>query len=508
MSRKSPKSSTLHTAFPAATNLDESPERMRWGWRIVLTLLLLFFLALLGLASARSQVQAKPLEGPQAQSTGEALVLAFYYSWFDEATWSSGTLSDQPVAPYVSRDRGAMARHMDQAKSAGIDALVVAWYGPHGEFNQTEANLTALLDEAAARSIKIAILFETDSPFFGGLGDATNALAHARDVHFAHPAYLRTDGRPVLFFWRPQMYGIDQWQSVRDQVDPGRNSIWVSEGVDVSYLRVFDGHHLYSNTWNPPADLNAVNRKFAGQVADAARAFGAGKLWVATVMPGYNDVRIRPGSGFAKDREDGAYYARSWQAAINSSPNWIVITSFNEWPEGTHIEPSVAHGETYLHLTRQWSDRFKAGGGQGVVAAAAPEVPPVHSASAAVAEAVPGTVDPVGPAIPTAIVNTALLNIRAGADLTHEIVGLEAAGTAFPIIGRSTDNAWWQIDYRGVPAWVFADLVRVDGPPDMLEAVPIADALQPQTNIILPTLHSPILDPARSSLRPIFSPQP
>jgi hypothetical protein len=120
-------------------------------------------------------------------------------------------------------------------------------------------------------------------------------------------------------------------------------------------LTVFDGHHLYSNTWNPPSDLLATNRKFAARV-DAA---GADRVWVATVMPGYNDVKIRPGSGFAQDREGGAYYVRGWQAAIDGGAEWVVINSFNEWPEGSYIEPSAAFGRQYLDLTATWSSQFK-----------------------------------------------------------------------------------------------------------------------------------------------------
>ena len=147
--------------------------------------------------------------------------------------------------------------------------------------------------------------------------------------------------------------------------------MWIGEGVDTSQLSVFDGHYLYSNTWNPPADLAATNQKFAGRVADMREATGAPKLWVATVMPGYNDVAIRPNSGFARGRDDGAYYAQSWQAAIASNPNWVVITSFNEWPEGSYIEPSAAYGDAYIGLTAQFGGQYKAGGGGAPLVAAA-----------------------------------------------------------------------------------------------------------------------------------------
>ncbi len=185
------------------------------------------------------------------------------------------------------------------------------------------------------------------------------ALAALLSTHAQHPAYLRSDGKPVVFFWRQQRYNTGTWKAIRDAVDPGRGSLWIEEGVDVSPLSVFDGHHLYSVTWNPPTDMGATARKFAQRTRAAAAKLGAPKVYVATVMPGYDDRKTGRGNAFAVGREDGAYYERSWQAAISSAPDWIIITSFNEWPEGTYIEPSQAYGTKYLELTGQWAAAFR-----------------------------------------------------------------------------------------------------------------------------------------------------
>ena len=69
----------------------------------------------------------------------------------------------------------------------------------------------------------------------------------------------------------------------------------------------------------------------------------------------------RPRQCLRRGREDGAYYSQTWQAAIDSNPDWVIITSFNEWPEGTYIEPSQAYGDRYLGLTAEWAGRFKSG---------------------------------------------------------------------------------------------------------------------------------------------------
>jgi glycoprotein endo-alpha-1,2-mannosidase len=69
-------------------------------------------------------------------------------------------------------------------------------------------------------------------------------------------------------------------------------------------------------------------------------------LFVPSVGPGYMDVSVRPWNGITtRDRKNGEYYDRMWQAALKSSSsqaNQVVsVTSFNEWHEGTQIEPAV-----------------------------------------------------------------------------------------------------------------------------------------------------------------------
>ncbi len=322
--------------------------------------------------------------GTAVQAEDERLVLAFYYAWYDQKTWRSGKVSDLPLSPYASADREAMARHIDQAKGAGIDAFVVNWWG---QGNQTEKNLKALLDIAAQRGFRIAVDFDLNSPFMGGVGGCADNLRHLHSIHTAHPAYLRYRGRPVVFFYNVTRLPAATWQSLRDQADPGRNALWIAEGTDLAYQSVFDGHHLYSITWPNRIPPSQTLTKWGDRVRKYNREHGTAKLWVATVMPGYDDRKVRPGSGFAREREGGEYYRQCWQAAMASKPHWVIINSFNEWPEGSYIEPSQAHGHLYLDLTQEWAARFKA------AAFSADQAPP----SPSTATAVPLTPTPLPP---------------------------------------------------------------------------------------------------------------
>ena len=297
---------------------------------------------------------------PRAHAQNERLVLAFYYAWFDQATWSSGQTSDQPAQPYDSRDRATIQRHVAQAKSAGIDAFVQSWYGPSGGVNNmTESNFATLLDVAAQSGFRAAVDFEVTGPFFGSTGDVQSALSTLLSGHAQHPAYLKVSGKPVVFFWRQQRFSVDDWAAIRNQVDPNRASIWIAEGTDPSYLRVFDGIHWYSVAWS--ADPAASLADYAAKVRKTAQDLGGFRYWISPVMPGYDDTRLRGSGGFVRPRNNGDYYRTTFAGASKSGADWVVVTSFNEWPEGSQIEPSVSYGDTYLNLTRELAAAYRSG---------------------------------------------------------------------------------------------------------------------------------------------------
>jgi glycoprotein endo-alpha-1,2-mannosidase len=307
-------------------------------------------------------------------------VLAFYYPWYGTADGPGGAgetrhwrridtvnkdiaaATDYPqLGAYDSHDPNLIDQHCRWAKAAGIDGLIVSWWGQN---DYTDRAMPLILDACKRHGLTACIYYET-VPRPQTPESAAKDIVKALNKYGRHPAYMKINGKPVVFIYgrAVQQLGLAEWLKALKMVNAEYEGGIVAIGDQFSYgaARVFDGVHTYNTAGQlrgrDPSDVGrwaAETYPSWVQLADAA-----GKISAITVIPGYDDRKIRK-PGLAVKRYDGELYRVQWEQAIKADPHWVLITSFNEWHEGSEIEPSLQYGRRYLDLTAEYAARFKA----------------------------------------------------------------------------------------------------------------------------------------------------
>jgi len=309
----------------------------------------------------------------------ERRVMAFYYPWYgipegpggagkvvhwgkiDAANHDIAASTHYPaLGAYDSHDPKVIKQHCQWAVAAHVDTLIVSWWG-HGDY--TDRAMPKILDACERHGLAACIYYET-------VPQPQTAQTAARDIirllekYGSHKAHLKVDGKPVVFIYgrAVDQLGLLGWLDAAKLVNAGFWGRAVLIGDQFSYgaARVFDGVHTYNTAGSIEGKSLADLEKWAAgtyrswvQLAD-----GADKISAITVIPGYDDTKIRK-PGLAVDRHDGELYRMQWEQAIAADPHWVIVTSFNEWHEGSEIEPSLEFGSKYIELTGQFAERFK-----------------------------------------------------------------------------------------------------------------------------------------------------
>ena len=295
-----------------------------------------------------------------------ATVAIFYYPWYGTPAadggwqhWSQN--SHQPPSdlysrfyplqgPYSSSDPAIVAQQMAQISSAGIDEVVVSWWGRGSIEDQ---RLPLVMSAARRRGLVVGIHLE---PY----PDRSIATV-AQDL-----AYFATLGVPDVYVYHPRDFPAADWAAMRTAMPWRLRVLAGTELVGFAAAARFDGLYTY--------DFNTYNGgKF---IRLCAQAHAMHLVCAPSVGPGYNGRRAGETSS-SRPRARGATYDRLWSASLAAAPDLVTVTSYNEWGEGTQIEPAQARPgyasydgawdltgaaaqTAYLTRTAYWAARYHA----------------------------------------------------------------------------------------------------------------------------------------------------
>ena len=240
---------------------------------------------------------------------------AFYYPWFPGGWTQLGIYPYTNYKPslgyYDLADPSIIQRQINAMLYGNIEAGIASWWG---QGSATDKEIPVLLSEAVSTTFKWSIYYEPEGVGNPDVSTLTSDLIYLRDKYGSNPSYLRIDNRFVVFVYADPNDGcamVDRWHQANTV-----NAYIV--------LKIFPG---YRSCANQPDGWHQYNPD---------RSSASVGQYSFTISPGFWKVGETARLGRS---------LTTWQQGITnmvaSGANFQLITSFNEWGEGTAIESAA-----------------------------------------------------------------------------------------------------------------------------------------------------------------------
>ena len=157
------------------------------------------------------------------------------------------TLIDHPLlGSYRSADPRLLDFQFSLAQAAGIDGFIVSWSGAESVPGKIFKQMLEQLSKSPYRGFRLCVVIEvvantpdvSEEKLMAAIGSVVKSYGR-------HPAYLRVDGKPVVFVYLPNHKSVERWRAIRQAVARERGQavyVAVPDGwdMDLAYLAVFD----------------------------------------------------------------------------------------------------------------------------------------------------------------------------------------------------------------------------------------------------------------------------
>jgi glycoprotein endo-alpha-1,2-mannosidase len=256
-------------------------------------------------------------------------VAIFYYPWYStpkrDGQWAHWYVEREGVPTlstryfpsrglYSSSNVKVTSSHMREIAAAGVTTVVVSWWGVD---SPEAARLPFVVEAAAKARLAVAVHIE---PYPERTPASTARDIEALQQDGVTDFYVYDADREPAAAWADALAGLEDVRVFGHTTFVGR-----------AKAAGFDGLYTY--------DVGTWNGSSFGRIC--AQAHTAGLLCAPSVGPGY-DARLATGDELVRPRRNGATYDRMWRSAVRAEADIVTITSYNEWQEGTQIEPARA----------------------------------------------------------------------------------------------------------------------------------------------------------------------
>lgn len=256
------------------------------------------------------------------------------------------------TGPYASGDKDIIEYQLLLMKLAGIDGLLIDWPGTTKlyDYPLLVRNTEKLIDKIEEVGLKFAIVYEDQNiniafdqkVITDKIKAAQNDMSYLRQNYFSKSSYIQLNNKPLLFVFGPQTFEKEsEWTQVFAPLSttPAFFTLW-HESNEAGRNATGEFAWVYKNHLT---DLNNFyNNDYTG-------------LKFASAYPGFHAYYQEGGWGanpFFIETSNQTFQT-TLDLALKSNSLAVQIATWNDYGEGTMIEPTTQFRFSFLTTIQQ-----------------------------------------------------------------------------------------------------------------------------------------------------------
>lgn len=260
------------------------------------------------------------------------------------------------IGPYDSTDPDVVEYHLLLMKYAGVDAVIIDWYGSHtvNDYKVNLAGSNAIIDKLDENGIKFAIAYEDftagvveDQTTKTSLQAAQADMAYLQSNYFSNSQYVKINESPLLLTFGPRYFKTpSQWTTVFSQLTtkPKFLPLW---------------NHTQFTGENDQGEFSWVD--FNESLSDLNSFYNKVphiELIMGSAFPRFHDFYEQGGTGTSYGYvpyNEGETLAKTLNKARERNVKHLQLVTWNDFGEGTVIEPTLEDQFECLQKIQQFT---------------------------------------------------------------------------------------------------------------------------------------------------------
>ena len=272
--------------------------------------------------------------------------------------------------PYDSNDPHVLASQALLMKFAGIDGMIADWYGIEDFYDYSKIKYAThhFIQYIKKANLEFSICYEDQTVGImldkGHFADRAEAVAHGElvmqwleDNYFTDSSYLKIDSRPVLLNFGPQFFSYSEWVTLFEDLDP-QPHFFPLKYHSAPKTGEFDwpSPQLGTTPSSPTSSTSIINS--LNNFYNRAVSYGW-EYFIAGAFPRFHDIYAQAGVhgsyGYIDDEYAafGTTYSYTLERGLQSDADIVQIVTWNDYGEGTIVEPTEEDGYLYLEMTQE-----------------------------------------------------------------------------------------------------------------------------------------------------------